>query len=307
MKNILLLTLVPVLIVTWGFGQAAPSKTTTTATTTEQASIKGCLAGSAGNYTIKQDGTPQSFKITTSAVNLKPHLGHDVELTGKRVSAPGFGVTDSTLAVTALTMISDHCATAAASAPAAADPSTATVATPAEATPTANGSAGTPVAADPASATVTTPAAPTPTPTTTASAPAAADPATATVTTATVTTPAATSTPAPADSAPPAAASTTTTTTAAASKTPADPASTPVMASANAPLPNTPAPSTKATKVTGKVGADGKTFVSDSDSKSWTVTNPEAVKGHEGHHVVLTAHVDADTNQVNVVSLKMAK
>jgi hypothetical protein len=79
------------------------------------------------------------------------------------------------------------------------------------------------------------------------------------------------------------------------------------MASAHAPLPNTPAPSTKATKVTGKLGADGKTFVSDSDSKSFTVTNPEAVKGHEGHHVVLTAHVDTDTNEVNVVSLKMAK
>jgi len=293
MKNILLLTLVPVLIVTWGFGQAASSKTTATATTTEQASIKGCLAGSAGNYTVKQDGTPQSFKITTSTVNLKPHLGHDVELTGKRVSAPGFGVTDSTLAVTALTMISDHCATAAANAPAAADPTTASVAPAAEATPTANGSAGTPVAADPVTATVTTPAAATPTPTTTVSAPAAADPATATVATATVTTPAATST--------------STTTTTAASKTPADPASTPVMASANAPLPNTPAPSTKATKVTGKLGADGKTFVSDSDSKSWTVANPEAVKGHEGHHVVLTAHVNADTNQVNVVSLKMAK
>ena len=81
MKNILLLTLVPVLIVTWGFEQAASSKTTTT--TTEQASIEDCLAGSAGNYTVKQDGTPQSFKITTSAVNLKPHLGHDVKSRGK--------------------------------------------------------------------------------------------------------------------------------------------------------------------------------------------------------------------------------
>ena len=45
----------------------------------------------------------------------------------------------------------------------------------------------------------------------------------------------------------------------------------------------------------------------DTDSKSWTVTNPEAVKGHEGHHVVLTAHVDADKGEVKVVSLKMAK
>jgi hypothetical protein len=65
--------------------------------------------------------------------------------------------------------------------------------------------------------------------------------------------------------------------------------------------------SKKATKVTGKLGGDGKTFVGDTDSKSWTVTNPDAVKGHEGHHVVLTAHVDADKGEIKVVSLKMAK
>ena len=64
---------------------------------------------------------------------------------------------------------------------------------------------------------------------------------------------------------------------------------------------------TKATKVTGKLGDDGKTFVGDADRKSWTVANPDAVKGHEGHHVVLTAHVDADKGEVQVVSLKMAK
>ena len=39
------------------------------------------------------------------------------------------------------------------------------------------------------------------------------------------------------------------------------------------------------------IGDDGKTFVSDTDSKSWTITNPDAVKGHEGHYVTLTAHV----------------
>ena len=63
----------------------------------------------------------------------------------------------------------------------------------------------------------------------------------------------------------------------------------------------------KASKVTGKVSDDGKTFVSDGDSKSWTITNPEAVKGHEGHHVTLTAQVDADKSEVMVKSLKMAK
>ena len=63
----------------------------------------------------------------------------------------------------------------------------------------------------------------------------------------------------------------------------------------------------KAMQVTGKISEDGKTFVGDSDSKSWTITNPAAVKGHEGHHVTLTAHANADKGEVHVVSLKMAK
>jgi pentapeptide MXKDX repeat protein len=65
--------------------------------------------------------------------------------------------------------------------------------------------------------------------------------------------------------------------------------------------------SKKAVQVTGRIGDDGKTFVSDTDSKTWTITNPAAVKGHEGHHVTLTAHVYADKNEVHVMSLKMAK
>jgi hypothetical protein len=69
-------------------------------------------------------------------------------------------------------------------------------------------------------------------------------------------------------------------------------------------LPNTAAPSLKAVKITGNLGADGKRFVSDKDSKSWTVTNPDSVKGH---HVTLTAHVDAVKSEVEIISLKMAK
>ena len=63
----------------------------------------------------------------------------------------------------------------------------------------------------------------------------------------------------------------------------------------------------KAVSVTGKISDDGKMFVSDKDSKSWTISNPDAVKGHEGHHVILQAQVEADKNEVHVVSLKMAK
>jgi hypothetical protein len=64
--------------------------------------------------------------------------------------------------------------------------------------------------------------------------------------------------------------------------------------------------SMKAAHITGKISDDGKSFVSDKDGKSWTIDNPDAVKGHEGHHVTLKAHVSADKNTVEVVSLKMA-
>jgi pentapeptide MXKDX repeat protein len=68
-----------------------------------------------------------------------------------------------------------------------------------------------------------------------------------------------------------------------------------------------PDASKKAIDVKGKISDDGKTFVSDKDQKSWSIINPEAVKGHEGHHVILNAHVYPDKMQVHVMSLKMAK
>jgi hypothetical protein len=64
--------------------------------------------------------------------------------------------------------------------------------------------------------------------------------------------------------------------------------------------------SAKSANIMGKISDDGKSFVSDKDGKSWTISNPDAVKGHEGHHVTLKAKVSADTNEVEVVSLKMA-
>lgn len=61
--------------------------------------------------------------------------------------------------------------------------------------------------------------------------------------------------------------------------------------------------------LTGTVKADGDkfTFVNDEDSKSWEVMNPEALKGHDGHHVQLSAHVYADKNAVHVMKVKMMK
>ena len=70
---------------------------------------------------------------------------------------------------------------------------------------------------------------------------------------------------------------------------------------------NAKADASKTVDVTGKISDDGKVFVSDKDSKNWNISNPDAVKGHEGHRVILTAMVDADKSEVQVMSLKMAK
>jgi hypothetical protein len=57
----------------------------------------------------------------------------------------------------------------------------------------------------------------------------------------------------------------------------------------------------------GTVSDDGKTFTNDTDQKAWTVQNPEALKGHEGHHVSVKAHVHGDKGEIHVVSVRMMK
>ncbi|HVO80176.1 MAG TPA: hypothetical protein VMT28_05565 [Terriglobales bacterium] len=43
--------------------------------------------------------------------------------------------------------------------------------------------------------------------------------------------------------------------------------------------------------------------VTDGDEKVLTVENPDALKGHEGHHVAVTGHVNGDS--IHVESAKM--
>ena len=43
--------------------------------------------------------------------------------------------------------------------------------------------------------------------------------------------------------------------------------------------------------------------VTDGDQKILTVSNPESLKGHEGHHIAVTGHVDGD--KIHVESAKM--
>lgn len=44
-------------------------------------------------------------------------------------------------------------------------------------------------------------------------------------------------------------------------------------------------------------------IVTDKDQKVLTVENPDAIKGHEGHHVAVTGHIDGD--KMHIDSVKM--
>jgi hypothetical protein len=57
--------------------------------------------------------------------------------------------------------------------------------------------------------------------------------------------------------------------------------------------------------IAGKISEDGKSFTADKDGKQWTLKNPEDVKGHEGHHVKLQAHVYKDTKELHVMKVTM--
>jgi hypothetical protein len=51
---------------------------------------------------------------------------------------------------------------------------------------------------------------------------------------------------------------------------------------------------------------DGKTvFINDKDKQAWNIENTDAVKGHEGHHVKVTAKLNEADHSVNVEKLTM--
>ena len=249
MKRACLLIVVPALLVALGFAQ-----TPAASSNTDPTSIKGCLGGSDSNYTLVEDNTGHNFKITTSSVDLKPHLGHDVALIGQKASGTATsGAADNGFAVTSLNMISEHCAAAAAAPAGSISASADTVIPPPAAAATI------PTAADTTSAPAAASAAPSATTTTTPSAEpggttAVAAPAPA----------AAVPTPAETASAPTAAAITSDATA------PAEPAVTPTVAAPVAAVP-TPAETASAPAVTIK---------SDATAPSETAVAPKVAAAH---------------------------
>jgi hypothetical protein len=198
MKRVFLVMVVSAMLVTLGLAQTPDA-----GGNMDPANVKGCLGGSEGNYTVVEDGTGQLFKITSSSADLKTHLGHDVKLTGHKAT----GAASNSFAATEVSMISEHCAAAAAPIAAAVTPSPENVIAP-------DPAAAAPATASAPAADGATPAAPVNPPSATASAPVvdpAAPAATVSPSAATTSTPAvaaaapaATVNPAPAPTSPPA-------------------------------------------------------------------------------------------------------
>ena len=112
MNRVFLVMVVSALLVTFGFAQTPDA-----GSNAAPANVKGCLGGSEGNYSVVEDGTRQTFKISSSTVDLKPQLGHDVKLIGHKAGGTASsGAADNSFAVTEVSMISEHCGAAAAAA-----------------------------------------------------------------------------------------------------------------------------------------------------------------------------------------------
>lgn len=63
--------------------------------------------------------------------------------------------------------------------------------------------------------------------------------------------------------------------------------------------------SMKVVGMSGRVSNDGKTFISDKGNHTWTVSNPDALKGHEGYEVKVKGCLDTTNNEIHVISVKV--
>ena len=61
----------------------------------------------------------------------------------------------------------------------------------------------------------------------------------------------------------------------------------------------------KTISVAGRVGLDGKTVVSDRDSRIWKVVNAEMLSGSEGRLVTIKAYTEANSSEIRVTVVRL--
>jgi hypothetical protein len=90
MKRMFLLVGLAVLCASLGWAQETPAQSdpsTSSAASTSTGTIKGCLSGSDGDYTLTQDETGTMYRLVGSDSKLKDHVGHEVLVTGQLINA----------------------------------------------------------------------------------------------------------------------------------------------------------------------------------------------------------------------------
>ena len=87
MYKTLMLLLMLLVSVAWVQAQAYPQSEPTQSTAAAgHMTVEGCLSGSDGNYKLTLDnGT--TYQLTGNTAELKDHVGHEVQITGKTASS----------------------------------------------------------------------------------------------------------------------------------------------------------------------------------------------------------------------------
>lgn len=97
MYKTLMILLVLLVSAAWVQAQAYPQAepTQSTAGAAGHMTVQGCLSGSEGNYTLTADnGT--TYQLTGNTAELKDHVGHEVQITGKTASSSSSAASSST-------------------------------------------------------------------------------------------------------------------------------------------------------------------------------------------------------------------
>ncbi len=61
----------------------------------------------------------------------------------------------------------------------------------------------------------------------------------------------------------------------------------------------------KRISLAGRVGLDGKTVVSDRDSRIWQVVNAEMLSGSEGRRVTVKAYTEVNSGEIRVTAVRL--
>ena len=63
--------------------------------------------------------------------------------------------------------------------------------------------------------------------------------------------------------------------------------------------------SKKSISISGRVGSEGKTLLSDRGNRVWKVLNPELLTASEGHRVAVKAHANSEASEITIIVVRL--